>query len=260
MVILWAAALGFLGSFLASARSFFWHSKNSRGPLHALGFSVGWFLLTAWLVMRGRAEGSCPMNSLFDVLVFLAWTLGLIFLLVGPTYRLSLMGAFTAPLALALLLAALLLPISREPVPRAVPNPWIELHGGLSLIAYGCLGLAGVAGGMYLLQERQLKAGKFPAIAQNLPPISELAAANQRLMAWGLALLTLAFAAGFLSGLAVHSLKFWASALIWLAYAIALAIQKFWPQPPGRLALFSLIVLAAVLGTLPAMHSVSAVG
>ena len=256
--LLWAAALGFLASLVASARSFRQPCPQRRGPLHALGFSTGWFLLTVWLTLRGKAESSCPMNSLFDMLVFLAWSLGLIFLLVGPTFRLSLMGAFTAPLALVLLLAALLLPIPREPVRRVVPNPWIEVHGGLSLIAYGCLGLAAVAGVMYLLQERQLKSGRFQALTQNLPPISELASVNHLLLAWGLCLLTLAFAAGFLSGLAVHGVKFWASALVWLACAGALAVQKLWPQPAGRLALASLVIFAAAWMSLPVVQFFSA--
>lgn len=256
IALLWLAVIFFLssmGSSLVSLRS----SRRATAPLHAVGLAAGWLLLTAWLILRGQAEGSCPMNSLFDVLIFLAWSVGLIFLLVGPAYRLSLMGAFTAPLALVLLLAALLLPISRDPVARAVPNPLIELHGGLSLIAYGCFGLAGVAGGMYLIQERQLKSGRFPAMAQHLPPISDLATVNRLLVAWGLGLLTAAFAAGLVSGLHVHGIKFWASAGIWLAYVLMWVSQRLWPASARRFAALSVGIFAAALALLPAIQHFS---
>jgi len=52
-----------------------------------------WFRLqTAFLSVRGHALGSCPITNLFEVLVFLAWSIALIYLLIGTTYRLSLMA------------------------------------------------------------------------------------------------------------------------------------------------------------------------
>src|SRR5947207_6798288 len=53
----------------------------------------------------------CSSDLLFEVFVFLAWSVALIYMLVGPAYRLSLMGAFTAPLVLILQGLALLAPI-----------------------------------------------------------------------------------------------------------------------------------------------------
>ncbi len=60
----------------------------------------------------------------------------LLYLLVGPPYRLSLMGAFS-PLrsCIGLLLLALLAPVDHA-APRLAHNPWVELHAALSIIAY----------------------------------------------------------------------------------------------------------------------------
>ena len=86
-----------------------------------------------------------------------------------------------------------------------------KTHAALSIIAYGAFGLSSVAGLMYLIQERQLKSQKASSLLYNLPPINDLAAAIGRLMGFGLVLLTISFAAGFISQMPVNTVKFWAS-------------------------------------------------
>ena len=49
---------------------------------------------------------------MFEVFVFLAWSVALVYMLVGSAYRLSLMGAFTAPLVLLSGMVGLLLLIA----------------------------------------------------------------------------------------------------------------------------------------------------
>lgn len=227
------------------------------GHLNLLALVLGFLALTVSLYVRGTMEKSCPLNSLYDVVVFQCWSLVLIYLLVGPAYRLSLLGMFTAPLALALLLVALLAPIDRSPVLRAVINPWVETHAALSIIAYGAFGLACIAGAMYLVQERQLKSHRFTALFYNLPPISDLATANIRLLGLGFVLLTISFASGFLSGMPVHTLKFWGSLGIWIVYGAMVLVNRFWPQPPGRIAVVSVGIFTAVLVTLPGIQFLS---
>ena len=75
--------------------------------------ALGFVFQTAFLSVRGHALGRCPLTNLFEVFIFLAWSVSLIYLLIGPAYRLSLMGAFTAPLVFGLQTFALLAPIDR---------------------------------------------------------------------------------------------------------------------------------------------------
>src|SRR5256885_1494369 len=75
-------------------------SLHGRFNFFAIG--LGFLFQTAFLSIRGHALGRCPLTNLFEVFVFLAWSVALIYLLIGPAYRLSLMGAFTAPLVFAL--------------------------------------------------------------------------------------------------------------------------------------------------------------
>src|SRR5436190_17891289 len=118
---------------------------------------LGFALQTGFLTLRGRALGRCPITNLFEVLTFLAWSIALIYMVIGPAYRLSLMGCFTAPVVCLLQSIALLAPVDQPHVLHITPNPWLEFHASICLIAYGAFALACIAGVMYLVQERQLK-------------------------------------------------------------------------------------------------------
>jgi len=107
------------------------------------------------------------------VLVFLAWSIALIYLLIGTTYRLSLMGALRPRSLFYCKLVALLLPI----IPARFPDR------SKSLVGISCFyfdhRLRGVRtrlrrGAMYLVQERQLKTHQLRSIFYHLPPLPNL--------------------------------------------------------------------------------------
>ena len=103
-------------------------------PMRFNFFSIGlgFIFQTAFLSIRGHELGRCPITNLFEVFIFLAWSVALIYMLVGPAYRLSLMGAFTAPLVLLLQGFALIAPIdTRHPV-----NFPVEFLAGVSRIDF----------------------------------------------------------------------------------------------------------------------------
>src|SRR5947199_7855963 len=115
------------------------------GRFNFIAIAFGFLLQTAFLSLRGHQLHRCPLTNLFEVFVFLAWSLALVYMLVGPAYRLSLMGAFTAPLALLIQSFALLAPIDVAQPVRVPVNPWLEFHASLSMKAYGAFALACVA-------------------------------------------------------------------------------------------------------------------
>ena len=174
-----------------------------RGVFHPMRFNffaigLGLTFQTAFLSIRGHQLQGCPITNLFEVFIFLAWSVALIYMLVGAAYRLSLMGAFTAPLVLLLQGFALIAPIdTRHPV-NAQVNSWLEFHASISLVAYGAFALACIAGVMYLLQERQLKTHHLHSIFYHLPPLTNLFAAITRLLWWGFALYTVGHCERFL--------------------------------------------------------------
>jgi len=227
------------------------------GLVNLMAIVGGFALLSLDLKNRGQAQGACPINSLFDVLVFMSWSILLIYLIVGPAYHLSLLGAFTSPLVFLLLLFAQLGPVGLPAQGRFHRDPWVEFHASFTLIAYGAFALAAVAGLMYLIQNRQLKKHKAGVLLYNLPPITELGVANARLLWLGFALLTAGFAAGFLSGMHVNNVKFWASVLIWAGYGAILLLRRMHRLPPKRTAVASMVVFVVALLLLPAIQYLS---
>src|SRR5882757_8366442 len=88
------------------------HALGARvyrpAPANFFAILSGFLLQTGFLYLRGQRIGRCPLTSLFEVLIFLGWAMVLFYLLIGPTYRLSLLGAFTSPLVFLFQLVALL--------------------------------------------------------------------------------------------------------------------------------------------------------
>ncbi|CAN5507733.1 c-type cytochrome biogenesis protein CcsB [soil metagenome] len=210
--------------------------------------ALGFLFQTAFLLVRGNALGRCPLTNLFEVFIFLAWSVSLIHLLVGPTYRLSPMGAFTAPLVFGLQTFALLAPIDSAPVALVLsPSPWLEVHAAVSLIAYGAFALACVAGLMYLVQERQLKLRRLNSMFYHFPPLTDLFAAIIRLLWLGFALLTLGIVAGFFTGQPLPYAKIVWSFGVWLFYAALLLAGHLGTTAPRRIATLCVLGFSAAL-------------
>src|SRR4030095_10650173 len=95
----------------------------------------------------------------FELFIFLSWAMVLFYLLIGPTYRLSLLGFFTSPLVFLFQVVALAVPgLDRSSGVKIAVNPWMELHAAGSIVAYGAFLLAGVAGLLFLCEGGQMEA------------------------------------------------------------------------------------------------------
>lgn len=210
----------------------------------------GFVLQTAFLWIRGKALGRCPLTNLFEVFIFMAWSVALIYLLVGPTYRLSLMGAFTAPLVLLMQTFALLAPIDRPRAPKMEVNAWLEFHASMSIVAYGAFALACVAGLMYLLQERQLKTHQLHSVFHHLPPLTDLNAAIVRLLWLGFGLYTAGLVSGFFTGQPLPHVKIVCAVAVWIFYAAILQGRQFFRLTPRHVAVLCVIAFTAAVSVL----------
>ena len=240
--------LGFAYTMFVLGTGRYQPSRFSFGTM-ACGFAFQ----TGFLVERGHALNACPLTNLFEVLIFLSWSMVLLYFVVGTTYRLSLLGVFTSPLAFTFQAFALIAPLDSPPGPRArvVAQPWLETHAAVSIIAYGAFALACVAGVMYLIQERQLKTHRFRRLFFQLPPIADLAVAINRLILAGFILLTV----GLLSGFLVRGIRFeWSKVVwgvgVWLIYGGILQADKWRRVTPRRVAQLAVAAFSITLATL----------
>ncbi len=221
--------------------------KFHGGRFNFFAIAAGFVLQTAFLSIRGHAVGRCPLTNLFEVFVFLAWSVALIYLLVGPAYRLSLMGAFTAPLVFLLQAFALIMPIDIHHSTKLPANSWLEFHASMSMVAYGAFALACIAGAMYLFQERQLKTHQLGSIFYQLPPLSDLFAAITRLLWWGFALYTVGLVSGFFVGQPLPRLQIICAIAVWILYGAILQGRHLRWLAPKRVAALCIAGFAAAL-------------
>ncbi len=218
-----------------------------RGPFNFLAIGLGFVFQTAFLSIRGHELHRCPLTNLFEVLIFLAWAVALIYLLVGPAYRLSLMGAFTAPLVFLIQTFALFAPIDVRHAGGLPVEPWLEFHASISIVAFGAFALACVAGVMYLAQERQLKTHQLHSIFYHLPPLTDLFSAITRLLWLGFVLYTLGLISGFFVKGPLPGMQMVGAVLVWLLYAAILLGRHLRRLAPARVAALCVIGFGSAL-------------
>lgn len=228
-----------------------------RGRFNFFAVAAGFLLQTIFLSLRGHAIGRCPITNLFEVFIFLGWSVALIYLAVGPAYRLSLMGAFTAPLIFLIQFFALLAPIDQPHRNNVTVNPWLEVHASISIIALGAFALACIAGLMYLVQERQLKTHQLHSIFYHLPPLTDLFAAITRLLWMGFILYTIGLASGFFTGQPLPRVKIIWAIGVWILYAAILQARHWRRLAPKRVAALCVFGFSAAVSILWAITFVS---
>lgn len=182
-----------------------------------------------FLFIRGNLRAACPLQDIGEILVFLAWSLTLFYLLIGPAYRISLLGVFTTPLVFGLQTAALFSGMLTDDPKRALSsNALHAAHSAISVLAYGALALAAVAGIMFLVLDRQLKEHHLKSgLFRNLPPAFELLVSLERLLWLGSGLLSAGIIAGFLMPrTATGHAHFIAALVVWAGYAALLAVKS----------------------------------
>lgn len=198
-----------------------------------------------FLSVRGELRAACPLTDHGEILAFLAWSLTMFYLLVGPAYRLSLLGVFTAPVVVIFQTVALLPgTLTANPAKVVGGNPWHETHSAMSVLAYGALALAAVAGVMFLVLDRQLKEQDLKSgLFRNLPPVRELLVSLGRLLWLGAGLLTIGIVAGFLMP---HTSSAWghliAAVAVWAGYIALLTVKQVRGLTGRRLSLSAVVL------------------
>jgi ABC-type uncharacterized transport system permease subunit len=225
---------------------FLWRKGFRRDEwVNYLLLAAAFVMTTLAMFQRGFSVNQCPVFNLFEATMFVMWVLVAALLALGLVPRLRFIGAFAAPVLLAVGIFALMPALD----PPHGPKP--EFRGALSslhitmvLLAYGAFGLSCVAGLIYLTQDRNLKLNKARAILSILPSIQRLERIIGEAMFVGFLLLTLGLALGALFLVSNRELlplgpdpKIIWSAFVWLTYLVLLVAR--WRFSPGgrRLAL-----------------------
>ena len=152
-----AIALGaamYAAAFLCGALSLLLRKPYS----HALTFTLlcgGCLLQTLGLNLRGAQIRACPLGNIFEITQFICWSLVLLYFIIGPAFRLRLLGFFTAGLAATLSGASLAVRQWDAAYPAGIfgGNPWVELHAALAMLSYAIFAVVALVSTMFLLQQ-----------------------------------------------------------------------------------------------------------
>jgi len=258
---LWLAAACYLAGVALGTIALWRLRPHSRAIMYVI-VAAGYTFQTFGLYLRGLEVKGCPLGNTFELFQFTAWSAATLYLVIGPAFRLSLLGYFTALLSAALTLTALSVPAwdAARRVGIFGGNAWIEFHAALALFSYGVFGLLALTSVMYLLRHYSLKNKRLGGVFAFLPSIRDLDQIGFRLLAAGVVILGFALAVGSVHWLrdlaSVASFKLFATIGILLAYAAALTLRSIGRLVGRRFAFVcALLYVAALLSLWPVNSS-----
>ena len=248
---LWCAAAFYFAGFLLGTRALLRRSSPSGMWTYTV-IVIGYILQFIGLGIRGHADGGCPLGNTFEMFQFTAWSAISLYLVVGVTFRSSLLGYFTASLAAVLTVVSLALPAWDIDRPTHIfgSNHWIEFHAALALFSYGAFALLALTSALFLLRLHSLKSKRVDGWFSFLPSILDLDQIGVRLLIAGVALLGASLAVGsvyWLRDTASVSAAKLVTAAIWIAYAAALVARLRGRLLAKRFAWTCLVLFAAAL-------------
>lgn len=252
--LIWLGALLYLAGFLAGGVALARRQRDGgAGVILLTLLAGGLFFQTAGLYVRGLAVGGCPLGNKFEIVQFVAWSAMALYFLIGPAFRVSLLGLFAAGYAALLALAALLIPPwdgARQAMLLG-KNPWIEFHAALAVFSYGVFGLLALTSIMHLLQTFSLKHKRLDGLFWFLPSVVQLDQINFRLLLAGTALLTVSLGVGaswwVRQPASVDWPKLVVTIAVWAAYLVVLVQRWRGRLFAGRFAWVCVGLFAAAL-------------
>ena len=135
--------------------------KSNAGRLATWVAFLGLAGNTAGIIMRWVESyklgiGHAPLSNLYESLVFFAWVIALIYLIVERKYENRIIGAFTTPIAFLAMAYASLSPhinSSIQPLLPALKSNWLIAHVITCFIGYAAFAVAFGISCMYLIKQ-----------------------------------------------------------------------------------------------------------
>lgn len=261
--LLWMGALLYLGGFALGCVGVARRQKAGAGQRTLLNtlLAAGLFFQTSGLYVRGLAAGGCPLGNKFEIVQFVAWSAMVLYFVVGPAFRVSLLGLFAAGYAALLAFVSLLIPPwdAVRGLKLFGHNAWIELHAALAVFSYGVFGLLALTSIMYLVQNWSLKHKRQTNLSWLLPSVVQLQEINHRLLLAGVALLSFSLGVGAAwwsrDTASVDLPKLIVTISVWAAYLVVLLLRAAGKLYATRLAWTCLLLFVAALVSLGPVNS-----
>ena len=225
---------------------------------------IGFLLHSAALLLRWKSSydlgiGHVPLANFYESLIFFAWAVLLLYLIIEWKTRSRSLGAFVIPVAFLLLAFASISPgVSDriQPLIPALQSNWLTVHVLTCFLGYASFALAFALGIMYLLKGRARDGGTEEGTFLRLIPTSD---ALEELLYQGVVLGFVLLSLGIMTG-SVWAHYAWGSywswdpketwsLITWIVYAVMLHARSVRGWRGRRMAWMALLGFASVLFT-----------
>jgi len=214
-------------------------------------------IILRWVASYRMGIGHAPFSNLYESLIFFAWTLMLLYMIIEWRTRNRTFGTFVTPLAfLAMAYASFSPNISShiQPLIPALKSNWLISHVITCFFGYAAFGVSFGLSIMYLL--KRLDASEKKNIFLKLiPPRGILDDLNYQMMVIGFLMLTLGIITG---SVWAHSAwgSYWSwdpketwSLITWLIYAAVIHSRMVRGWKGKKIAILSMVGFFCVLFT-----------
>ena len=210
-----------------------------------------------WKESYDLGIGHAPLSNLYESVVFFAWTIVLIYLVMDIRYKYRVIGVFVMPFALlGMAWAQLGLDTGIQPLVPALQSNWLLYHVITCFLGYAAFAVACGISIMYLIRanhdDNSQKSGEASIISM-FPPTRVLDDLNYRAIMVGFPLLTL----GIITGAAWANYAwgtYWSwdpketwSLIVWFVYAAFLHARFTRGWVGRRAAWLSIVGFAATI-------------
>jgi len=239
--------------------------------LGLIGNTAG--IVMRWMESYQMGIGHAPLSNLYESLVFFAWTITLLYLVIERRHGNRVIGAFVMPLAsLAIAYASLSPNISDriQPLLPALKSNWLIAHVIACFIGYAAFAIAFGLSIMYLIRQNE-SSGKN-AMIERFPKPQVLDDLIHQMIMFGFLFLSVGIITGAVWANSAWG-RYWGwdpketwSLITWFIYATLLHAKMMRGWHGRRIAYLSVLGFAAVLFTyfgvnlLPGLHSYGAMG
>ena len=157
--------------------------KTQKLSAFATAFTaVAWLVQTGGLALRWVESyklgfGHAPLTNMYESVVFFAWTIVALYLLIEWKFKIKIMGAFVTPFAfLAMAYASFSNDISKEisPLVPALQSNWLIAHVVTCFIGYAAFAVAAALGIMYMIKNQDKLPSTHSSRLPALPVIDDL--------------------------------------------------------------------------------------
>lgn len=230
------------------------------------GNTAGFIL--RWVESYQMGIGRAPLSNLYESLVFFAWSMALLYLVVEYKFGNRIVGAFTTPLMFLTMAYASLSPnISDriQPLIPALKSNWLIAHVVTCFLGYAAFALAFGLSIMYVLKLRSTE--NSGGLLDRFPDSATIDELTHQMVMFGFLFLTIGIITGSVWANSAWG-RYWGwdpketwSLITWFIYATLLHARLMRGWYGKRIAFLSILGFAAVMVTyfgvnyLPGLHS-----